>query len=227
MCGRYLLKLDAETLAREFGLAEPPEPTAPRHNIAPTQDVAVIVRREPGRLLRRARWGFLPTWAATSGMRPVINARAETAADKPLFREAFRRTRCLVPADGFYEWLREGRARRAFCFLGAGGRPLAFAGLLAPFTAPDGTRLATLAILTVAPNSVLRPVHDRMPALLDGDAREAWLDPHATPEQLAALLQTAPDDRLAAREVGPAVNDVRNDSEACLAPPPPPEPTLF
>ena len=222
MCGRYTLLTPPRELARRFragvrltGDEHPPLPERPRYNVGPGQDIPVI-RAGPnasGRVMESRRWGFTPPWAAASatGPRP-INARAETVATKPMFREAFARRRCLVPATGYFEWYRgpdgEGPPRRAYYFEVDGGEPFAIAGLFTPDTA---------LVLTTTPNAVQAPIHDRMPVILPESAWDFWMS--APPEELPALrdlLIPWPAERLAVREVSALVNNVRNDTPEVL-----------
>jgi putative SOS response-associated peptidase YedK len=207
MCGRFTLTTtDLDGLARELGAELDPafkRPWRPRFNVAPG-DAHVIVRGEAGgRLLREARFGF----ASRQG-ELAINARAESAAVKPTFREAWRTRRCAVPADGFYEWSGPKGARRPRWLHRPDGRPLLFAALWRP----SETGAPEFAILTVGANADVRALHDRMPAILAEGALDAWLDGPLPP----AL---APEGTLAAREVSARVNSVRNDDPDCLAPP--------
>jgi putative SOS response-associated peptidase YedK len=217
MCGRFLLFSDAPTLAGLFDLAGFPE-LAPRYNIAPTQPVVAVRSGEAGRQLVRLRWGLVAPWAKDTKVAP-INARAETAADKPMFRAALRKRRCLVPASGFYEWLAlaGGKRKQPYCFRPGDERPWAFAGLWERWQGPDGP-VESCAILTTAANEVVRPVHDRMPVILPRQHWAAWLDPQAQDAgQLVPLLRPYPADALSAYPVGLAVNNPRNDRPECLA----------
>jgi putative SOS response-associated peptidase YedK len=213
MCGRYSITTPGEVLAEAFGLDDVPE-LAPRHNAAPTQALPVIraavARRGPlpqpdggRRCLELLRFGWNP-----GGGPLLINARSETAAALPAFRAAFRARRCVVPADGFFEWraLPGVRKRQPYFLHARAGGPLALAGLWEE-TAGGGA----FVILTTAPNAVVARIHDRMPALLPPAALEAWLDPRTPVERLEGVLRPAPDDALAAHPVSLLVNDVRND----------------
>ena len=180
MCGRFLLHAPVEVLQRAFGFAERPN-LQPRYNIAPTQTVAIVRRKDDGggRELALVRWGLIPSWAkdASIGGR-LINARAETVAEKPAFRGAFRRRRALVPADGFYEWRkREGdRPKQPLLIRRRDGQPFALAGLWEHWRGPEG-EVQTCTIVTTAANVVLAPIHDRMPVILDPASYDRWLDP--------------------------------------------------
>jgi putative SOS response-associated peptidase YedK len=218
MCGRFNLTASGEEIAEAFGLDEAPE-LAPRYNIAPTQPVAVV-RPDPGtgrRHLSHLRWGLVPEGAPETD-RGHINARAETAWEKPSFRQAFATRRCLIPATGFYEWQRTAaRRRRPWLFALVSGRPFAFAGLWEP-PAREGAA-PTCAILTTEPNDVTRPVHDRMPVILSPDGYARWLAPEpGDAVALRPLLVPFPAGELSARPVSTAVNNARFDDPACLEP---------
>jgi len=218
MCGRFNLTASGEEIAEAFDLGEAPE-LAPRYNIAPTQPVAVV-RLEAGtgrRRLGALRWGLVPEGAPETD-RGHINARAETAWQKPSFREAFARRRCLIPATGFYEWQRTTASkRRPWLFALGSGRPFAFAGLW-ELPARDGAS-PTCTILTTEPNDVTRPVHDRMPVILSPDGYARWLDPKpGDAVALRPLLVPFPAGAMTARPVSTAVNNARFDDPACLDP---------
>lgn len=224
MCGRFTLSSPAEVLAEEFELAEAPR-LAPRYNVAPSQEVAFVRRERPGaaRTLARARWGFVPASSETPWRRaPLVNARSETAARAPAFREAFLRRRCLVPADGFYEWRPEpgSRSKQPWLVRRRDARPFALAGLWEP---PAGGRGAeTLVLLTTEPNALVAAIHDRMPVILARGAYAAWLDPACRDTaRLSPLLRPCPEDWLEAFPVGRAVNDPACDGPECVAPEPP------
>jgi putative SOS response-associated peptidase YedK len=219
VCGRFTLTLPPDLIAEAFGLDDVPILEA-RYNIAPTQPVVVVRRLRPGgpRQLDRLRWGVtLPSGEGSRRSGPVINARSESVATRPAFRDAFRRRRCLVPADGFYEWAPGAGRRQAFHITRKDGRPLAFAGFWEP-AGRDGAP-ASAVILTTEPNDLLRPIHDRMPVIIDPADYERWLAPEGAPtEPLAGLLKPYPAEPLAARAVGPAVNNAQNEGVACLDP---------
>lgn len=237
MCGRYTLagprpdEWSASRLRTRFGgLGETVE-LRRRFNVAPTDEVACVTTTregEPrGELLR---WGLVPHWAKDPGLgAKMINARAETVAEKPAFRDAFARRRCLIIADGFYEWERRGpKARHPFHITRTDAAPFAFAGLWATWHGPGDQRLRTCSIITTAANDTVRELHDRMPVILDEAAEAAWLDPATPAALLPELLHSLEPQATALREVSRAVNDARHDEPDCLDPPPPEaEPTLF
>lgn len=223
MCGRFALSIVAARFSDLFG-CPPPEPLTPRYNITPDTGIVVVRTGEEGaREAVRVRWGMLGPWmkeADDPGRQ--INARAETAAEKPMFRDAFKRRRCLVPASGFYEWQKAGGGPSRPFFIGlASGEPSAFAGLWRPSRLSDGNTIETCAILTTAASRLLRPIHPRMPVILPPAHYDAWLDPTvANPEFLQALLEPVPDAELTAHEVGRAVNNPRNDAPDLVEPVP-------
>ncbi|HZH26308.1 MAG TPA: SOS response-associated peptidase [Azospirillaceae bacterium] len=227
MCGRFVVKTPVEELGRIFGFPERPN-LGPRYNVAPTQDVGVVVNgtrpETAGRHLVQMRWGLVPPWAedVSIGNR-LINARAEGIADKPSFRHAVRQRRCLVPADGFYEWKAEAKAKLPYLIRRRDERPFAFAGLWERWRGPKAgpplpRPLLSATIVTTEANSVLQPLHARMPVILDPSAYDAWLDPGTPVEAALDLLRPCPDDWLEPVAVSTRVNNVRNDDEACLTP---------
>jgi putative SOS response-associated peptidase YedK len=218
MCGRFLLFSDASSLASHFDLTSLPE-LLPRYNIAPTQPVLAVRAAGSGREAALLRWGMVAPWAKDTRQAP-INARAETAADKPTFRHALRKRRCLVPASGFYEWAAVGGRKQPYCFRPWDERPWAFAGLWERWEG-EGTPVESCAILTTEANELVRPVHDRMPVILPERHWAAWLDPQVQDAgALVPLLRPFPSDAMRAYPVGPLVNNPRNDGPACLEPAP-------
>jgi putative SOS response-associated peptidase YedK len=220
MCGRYSLTTPTEALQRLFRFEGRPN-LAPRYNIAPTQDAPVVRLRDggPERELAMLRWGLIPAWAkdTTIGAK-LINARTESAAEKPAFRAAFAHRRCLVLADGFYEWQVVDRTKQPWRVTLPDGGPFAFAGLWERWQGVEGVVLQTYTILTSDANPALAALHDRMPVILAPENHEIWLDPGAKRETLTALLGPYPADRLAWYRVSRRVNNVRNDDAACIAP---------
>lgn len=221
MCGRFTLTRSAAEIAAHFGLGPLPE-LAPRFNVAPTQQAPIVRVRSSGeRVLERRRWGLVPPWAkdVAVGAR-MINARVESVAERPAFRDALRRRRCLVPADGFYEWQgRAGRRRPHHLALPEGGL-FAIAGLYERWLGPGGEAVDSFALLTRPAQGAVAALHDRMPLIVDTAGYAAWLDREATePAPLLAGLPEVLGTRLVARPVDTRVNDVRNDDPACLAPP--------
>ena len=207
------------------------EELGPRYNVAPTQPLTVVVQRDEGRFVEIHRWGLVPAWApGATGSGRLINARAETAAVSPAFRVAFRRRRCIVPADGFYEWRREGRRRHPYLIRPKSLGPLAFAGLWAAWRNPvTGEWLVSATIVTTSANDMVATLHDRMPVILEPDDWPLWLDPSvADVDLLSQLLRPAPDGDLELVPVSPRVNSPHNEGAELIEPVSvTAEPTLF
>jgi len=225
VCGRYTLAgPDPSVLRARFPLGEEVK-IERRYNVAPGDDVVgVIQRREHAAAGTLLRWGLVPHWAKDPkvGYR-TINARAESLDDRPAFRRAFERHRCLIIADGFYEWQKLDDSPRPpkqpYWVSLPDDEPFAFAGLWAAWRTPDEQWLRSCTIVTTAPNETLTPIHDRMPVILPAAAEAAWLDPASDPDELRALLRPLPDEHTVLRAVGDAVNDANYDGPACLEPP--------
>lgn len=194
----------------------------PRYNIAPTQPAAILRQhpQEPVRKLSMMRWGLIPSWAKDpSTAASMINARSETASTKPAFSDALKHRRCLIPADGFYEWKRLGASRQPFCFEVNGGELFAFAGLWDRWRDPSGNWLKTFSILTTTPNAVTSAVHDRMPVILNAEDYDLWLDPGMkNVAELSELLKPFAGHRMRCYPVSNRVNHVANDDEDCALP---------
>jgi len=225
MCGRYLLKAPADALRRAFGFVEQPN-LMPRYNIAPTQEVPVIrERREPKgeRTLQLLRWGLIPYFAADmKGGAKLINARSEGIADRSSFREAFRKRRCLVPADGFYEWRTEGKLKQPYLIQRRDREPFAFAGLWerwVPKTQPpEPAYIDSFTIVTTQANALLKPLHERMPVILAPEDYARWLDRGSSAAELKALLKPAPEDLLGYFPVSTRVNAAAPDDADLIEP---------
>ncbi len=223
MCGRFTLTATPDAVRRAFGLDETPD-LEPRFNVAPGQDVATVAEdREGRRVLVPRRWGLVPFWAEDPkiGGR-LVNARSETAAEKPAYRDALRRRRCLVPADGFFEWSHAGRGPRQPWYASRGdGACFAIAGLYERWREPEGGRLETCVVLTTDANARLATLHDRMPVVLSPEHWPLWLDRSVRePERLEGLLRPAADDAFELRAVSPRVNRTEHDDPECIAPVP-------
>lgn len=232
MCGRFTLTTTTEYLAEVFEI-EPlvlgglePEPRIPRYNISPGQDVATVQAAEGGkRAIHERRWGLIPRWAddVKIGYR-MINARSETVAEKPAFRNAFRKRRCLIPADGFYEWKKEGRGASATkqpYHIGLeGGGVFAMAGLWEAWISPEGEEVESCTVLTTRANDRVAFLHERMPVILPRDQWDRWLEPCAQENlpELLPLFVPYPSDAMTLRPVNPRVNNGRVDDAECLAP---------
>ena len=221
MCGRFTQQRPASELAEIFAAEPLADELGARFNVAPTDDAYVVVQREDRRAITAYRWGLVPHWAKDlkTGSK-MFNARAETLTTSPAFRDAFKRRRCLVPVDSFYEWKREGTIRQPYVVAQPDGRPLALAGLWAGWKDPDTDVVRrTFTIITTTPNDALTDLHDRMPVMIPDGAWDRWLDPApADPGELIGLLQ--PTDELALRvyAVNRDVNDVRRDGPELIAP---------
>jgi putative SOS response-associated peptidase YedK len=227
MCGRYVLAGDADDYAEFFSVDRiVTEALGSSYNVAPTDPVYALAEWEGERLLGRMRWGFVPFWEENRSA-IQINARAESVATKPMFRDAFRRKRCIIPADGFYEWEPKDRGRTPHWITRADGFPMAFAGIYSTYKDPDsGSLIRTCAIITTKAVGVIEAIHDRMPVALDSEVWDAWLDRDVTePDQIAALLRAIDPDSIVEHAVSKAVNSVRNNGRD-LTDPAPPE-TLF
>ena len=219
MCGRYTVTATPEVLRALFRYQEQPN-FPPRFNIAPTQPIAIVQLVDGKRQFALVRWGLLPSWVKDpKSFTLLINARGETAAEKPAFRAAMKRRRCLIPADGFYEWKALGTRKQPYFIRVKSGAPFAFAGLWETWTGPNGEELETAAIVTTNANRTLSPIHDRMPVVVPPEAFDLWLD-SATVDATtaAALIQPAPENFFEAYPVSTNVNRVANDNPKLLDP---------
>jgi len=219
MCGRFTLRTPASELVEIFRLVRSFE-LSPRYNIAPTQPVAAVRESAEGRQLAPLIWGLIPAWAedARIGAR-MINARSETAATKPAFRDAFRRRRCLIPADGFYEWRKNGGRGKQPCLITLHNeRPFAFAGLWEHWERAGAAPIDSCTILTTETNDLLRALHDRMPVILHPQDYDRWLDINTGTQELEPLLVPYPSGEMEFLEVGTYVNNARNDGPDCVRP---------
>ena len=214
MCGRFTLRASASEIAEFFELMRDlVEWDVPRFNIAPTQSILAVRESSTGREPVRLRWGLIPAWAKDTKLAAsLINARSETVADKPSFRTAFRKRRCLIPADGFYEWRREGKSKVPHWFSLRSGELFAFAGMWEKWQAPDGTSVESCATLTTAPNELMATIHDRMPVILKPSDYAVWLDPQIDDANaLSSLLVPYPADEMQAEQVSDVINNARNE----------------
>lgn len=218
MCGRYVLA-ETRALAERFSVVGELPSITPRYNVAPTQTMPVIVKHSPNRLVLM-RWGLIPSWSKEVKTEQVlINARAETLAQKRTFRQLLSSQRCLVPASGFYEW-QQTVAGKVPHYISLKDEPLfAFAGLYDHWTDPQGTEVLSYTVITTAPNALMAPIHNRMPVILRKDEEEAWLNPDETEaDRLLPLLRPYPPELMEAVPVSRAVNNVRNDGPALRQP---------
>jgi len=222
MCGRFTLSTSANELAAHFRLADV-VPLEARYNIAPTQSVAIIRMGEAGRRLTLARWGLVPFGSSgPRGGAPMINARCETLEDKPSFRWAIEHGRCLVPADGFYEWDRSGGRSRPYHITVSDQPVFGLAGICDRWVGEDGSEIESVAIVTTDANEIVRPIHDRMPVIVSPDWYERWLNLGIGVSELRPLFVPVPSANTSVREVGRYVNSVDNEGPRCFDPPEPP-----
>lgn len=219
MCGRYTLTALPEALRALLRYAEQPD-FPPRYNIAPSQPIAIVRLVDGQRQFALVRWGLLPSWVKDpKTFTPLINARGESVTEKPAFRAAMKRRRCLIPADGFYEWQAVGARKRPFYVHAKSGVPLVFAGLWETWTGPNGEELDTAAIVTTRANKTLNAIHERMPVIVPPEAFDLWLNANEVDATTAAaLIAPAPDSLLEAYEISTAVNRTANDNPRLLEP---------
>lgn len=224
MCGRYTLTADPAQLLELFGVSlngQPPPP--PRYNIAPTQPVTAVRERNVAREreLTLFHWGLIPSWAKDPAIGSrMINARAETVAEKVSFRSAFKRQRCLIPSSGFYEWQRTREGKQPLFIHRADGAPFAMAGLWEQWHGPNGEEIASCTLITCAANDFMRPLHARMPVILQAEDYASWLRrEEVRPKDLLPLLEPYPWQGMTFRAVSTYVNNPAHEGEACIQPP--------
>lgn len=217
MCGRYNLRATPQELQQFFHLFRADGlPAQPRYNIAPTQTVPIIRLLNGQRESDAVRWGLVPSWSKElKSSAPLINARGDTVAEKPSFRTAFKRRRCLIPASGFYEWRREGKAKVPFHIHQTSDHLLAFAGLWETWDKAE-TPLTSCTIITTDANQLMSTIHDRMPVILKPDQWEIWLDPEVDPKALQEFIQPYAGKDLKMDEANPLVNNARNEGAGVL-----------
>jgi putative SOS response-associated peptidase YedK len=221
MCGRFVLMSPGSVLAERFGLREEPQ-LPPRYNVAPGQSIAAVRKlpEDHAPALALLRWGLIPPWSKEPSVGfKMLNARSETVAEKPAFRNAFKTRRCLIPADGFYEWKKEGKLKQPYFIATVAGALFAFAGLWERWKGPDETVLESCTILTTEANAVVAELHDRMPVILSPETYGTWLDPElkAVPI-LRDLLQPYSAEAMTCRPVSARVNSAKTDNLSCLDP---------
>lgn len=214
MCGRFIIMSDLEHIQLAFPIDHVNAEVKPSYNLAPTQPVAAIVRREGKNNLEMMRWGLIPVWAKDVSIgAKMINARAETLAEKPSFKRPLKSQRCLIVADGFYEWQKEGAKKIPMFIRLKDEQPFGFAGLYDVWKSPEGKSLTTCTIITTTPNKLMEPIHDRMPVILPASAYSHWLDPaNQDLGELMSLLRPYPASKMVAYPVSTAVNSPRNNS---------------
>lgn len=219
MCGRFTLTTDLDRLAEHFAFRAAHLSYTPRYNIAPSQLVLTLSDAQEHRA-GFLRWGLIPSWAKDPGIGDrMINARAETVAEKPSFRRALQKRRCLVLADGFYEWRKEGKKKTPLFITLKSREPFAFAGLWERWKSPTGEAIHSCTIITTTPNTLMESIHNRMPVILPREAEMQWLDRTVEdPQALLQLLTPYPAEAMAAHPVSQLVNSPRNDTPACIEP---------
>ena len=220
MCGRFVLFSDLKQIQRAFDLDDATLQLEQSYNISPTHQIATVVQRADAKLLETMRWGLIPAWAKDPeiGAR-MINARAETVAEKPSFKHAFVKRRCIVIADGFYEW-RKAETQKTPMFIRLKSEaPIGFAGLYETWQPPKGQAITSCTIITTSANELMQPIHDRMPVILPQELQRVWLDPtNQDANKLVALLKPYPAKEMLAYAVSPLVNSPRNNSVECIKP---------
>jgi len=217
MCGRFTRTQSSQAIAEEFGVEQVSGDLGPSYNIAPTQKVAVVITDGVKQLVP-VRWGLVPAWAKDLSIgSKLINARAETITEKASYRNAFKKRRCLVVADGFYEWQHVGEARRPVYIRLKSGKPFGFAGLYEVWQPPEGEALTTCTIITTEANDLMRPIHARMPVIIPRAHQDQWLDPSAADrERLLDMLKPYPAAEMEAYPVSKRVNSPSNNSPECI-----------
>ena len=217
MCGRFAQRSDPKRLAKEFGVAEAPQAEA-RYNVAPTQNILGVRTVSDEREMTFFKWGLIPSWAKDTSMGArLINARSETVEEKPAFRQAFKQRRCIIPADGFYEWQRTDGKKQPFFFRMRDERPFGFAGLWERWEGEAGQVINSCTILTTEANDVLRPIHDRMPVILHPDDYELWLDVDARKQDhVKELLRPYAAEEMLGYPVSTSINSPRNQGEKLI-----------
>lgn len=219
MCGRYTLKMPIAAVAEELGLDKPEFQIEPRYNIAPTQRLPVVTGEQPRRL-QLLRWGLIPSWAKDPSIgNKLINARAETLSEKPAFRQALQQRRCLVVADGFYEWKATNLGKQPQHIHFIDGNLITFGGLWESWRDAEAREIRSFTIITTTPNRSMSEIHDRMPVIIPPEARARWLDPTTPLSEIQSLMVPLPDGYLQADTVGTLVNSPRHEGPALLEPP--------
>jgi putative SOS response-associated peptidase YedK len=205
MCGRFVLLTDLRVIAQSFNVQNVACEYRPGNNISPGQIIAAVLRKDDQNSLVSYRWGLIPSWAKDPSIGyKMFNARAETIAEKPSFKNAFQKRRCLIVADGFYEWQKLGKIKKPFYFSLKSGQPFGFAGLHETWISPDNQSVDTCTIITTEPNDLLRPIHDRMPVILPKNLEAAWIDPdNHNQKELLSILKAYPPDEMTMAEVDP------------------------
>ena len=206
MCGRFILLTDLSVIIKSFDIQEVACDYRPGNNISPGQEVVVIIHDDKNRLVCY-RWGLIPSWAKDPSIgNRMFNARAETIAEKPSFKDAFQKRRCMIVADGFYEWQKIGRIKKPLRFSLKSGEPFGLAGLYETWISPEQKPVNTCTIITTEPNDLLRPIHDRMPVIVPKEQEAVWIDPdNHNQKELLSILKPYPSDEMAMSEVDPGL----------------------
>jgi putative SOS response-associated peptidase YedK len=218
MCGRFILLIDLSVLVEHFQIGEVSAEYKSGGNICPGEQISAIIRNKDVNKLVNFRWGLIPSWAKDQSIGyKMINACAETIAEKPSFKDAFKRRRCLIPADGFYEWEKIGKVKKPLRFYLKSGQPFGFAGLYESWMSPEKNRINTCTIITTPPNELTLPIHDRMPAIVPKDKMAYWMD-HENRDQkgLLSILKPYPSDEMAISEVDPRILYTPKTQESAL-----------
>ena len=218
MCGRFILLTDLSVIVESFGIGEVAAEYKPGSNISPGQQISAVIRNEDVNKLVDFRWGLIPSWAKDPSIgNKMFNARAETIAEKPSFREAFKRRRCLIVADGFYEWQKSEKGKKPFHFSLRSAGPFGFAGLYETWMSPENRPVKTCTIITTDANDLLKPIHDRMPVILSPDYYDAWMNTKETStSRLKSLLIPYASDRMKAYPISTLINSPKNDSRELI-----------
>jgi putative SOS response-associated peptidase YedK len=219
MCGRFVRFSSIKEIAEHFNVGIPPFESEPSYNVAPSQDI-IIINNSGAKQLAKCHWGFIPSWAKDPSVGyKMINARVETITEKPSFKAAFRKQRCLVIANGFYEWQKDNKRKIPFYIHLKSGEPLGFAGLYNPWTSPEGEKMCTSTILTTESNEIISGIHDRMPVIVPRDKENIWLAPEVDDvELLKDFLRPFPSEEMVVRQVSDRVNSPGNDSPDNIEP---------
>ena len=221
MCGRFERSSSEDIIIRDFRINKASIEVIPSYNVAPSQDILIVrIDHEGNRQLSGCRWGFIPSWAKDPAIGyKTINARAETVATKPAYRDAFKKNRCLIVADGFYEWEKREKRKIPFYVRLKSGKPFGFAGLYSHQISPQGDRICTCTIITSDSNELIQPIHDRMPVIIPKDKEDLWLDPEVQDQNsLLQLLRSYPAEELEMYEVSPKVNSPGSDGKDLIRP---------
>lgn len=219
MCGRFAMIEPLGVITRAFFIDDVLADIRESYNIAPGSSIPAVIHEESRRKLTVFRWGLVPRWAKepSIGAR-LINARSETVTEKPSFRDAVKRRRCLIIASGFYEWKKEGKGSTPFYIYPESEKLFGLAGIFENWASPEGAELSTCSILTTGPNSLIAQIHDRMPVIIPREQGDLWMDPSSRPEEYLSMLAPYPADRMGMHPVSTEMNSPANDSQVCIRP---------